>query len=146
MDVENGFKCGGKLICKVGGIGGWVCVEGKWGCHCDRPYYGRSVVTVLKIEEIFQVISINVKRWEHSLMTWKNLRVLKLWPSVIRRVNGIVGAVFDGSSLGCRADVWKEYGGSQFQNPEVFPSHKTMFSPFYIYAYQHYDLENFFYF
>ena len=22
-----------------------------------------------------------------------------------------------------------EYGGSQFQNPEVFPSHKTMFSP-----------------
>ena len=26
-------------------------------------------------------------------------------------------------------------GGSQFQNPEVFPSHKTMFSPFYIYAY-----------
>ena len=35
------------------------------------------------------------------------------------------------------------YGGSQFQNPEVFPSHKTMFSPFYIYAY---DLENFFYF
>ena len=36
-----------------------------------------------------------------------------------------------------------EYGGSQFQNPEVFPSHKTMFSPFYIYAY---DLENFFYF
>ena len=36
-----------------------------------------------------------------------------------------------------------EYGGSQFQNPEVFPSHKTMFSPFDIYAY---DLENFFYF
>ena len=36
-----------------------------------------------------------------------------------------------------------KYGGSQFQNPEVFPSHKTMFSPFYIYAY---DLENFFYF
>ena len=26
---------------------------------------------MLKIEEIFQVISINVKRWEHSLMTWK---------------------------------------------------------------------------
>ena len=39
-------------------------------------------VTVLKIEEIFQVISINVKRWEHSLMTWENLRVLKLWPYV----------------------------------------------------------------
>ena len=29
---------------------------------------------MLKIEEIFQVISINVKRWEHSLVTWKNLR------------------------------------------------------------------------
>ena len=27
MDVENGFEGGGKLICKVGGIGGWVCVE-----------------------------------------------------------------------------------------------------------------------
>ena len=38
---------------------------------------------------------------------------------------------------------WPQYGGSKFQNPEVFPSHKTMFSPFYIYAY---DLENFFYF
>ena len=38
---------------------------------------------MLNIEEIFQVISINVKRWEHSLMTWKNLRVLKLWPSVL---------------------------------------------------------------
>ena len=36
-----------------------------------------------------------------------------------------------------------QYGGSQFQNPEVLASHKTMFSPFYIYAY---DLENFFYF
>ena len=23
----------------------------------------------------------------------------------------------------------QQYGGSQFQNPEVFPSHKTMFSP-----------------
>ena len=29
MDVENGFEGGGKLICKVGGVGGWVCVEGK---------------------------------------------------------------------------------------------------------------------
>ena len=38
--------------------------------------------TVLKIEEIFQVISMMFSRWEHSLMTWKNLRVLKLWPSV----------------------------------------------------------------
>ena len=37
----------------------------------------------------------------------------------------------------------KQYGLSQFQNPEVFPSHKTMFSPYDIYAY---DLENFFYF
>ena len=27
-----------------------------------------------------------------------------------------------------------QYGGSQFQNPEVFPSHKTMFSLFFIYA------------
>ena len=27
MDVENGFEGGGKLICKVGGVGGWVCVE-----------------------------------------------------------------------------------------------------------------------
>ena len=29
------------------------------------------VTTVLRIEEIFHVISINVKRCEHSLMTWK---------------------------------------------------------------------------
>ena len=36
-------------------------------------------------------------------------------------------------------EIYTEYGGSQFQIPEVFPSHKTMFSPFY-------DLENFFYF
>ena len=34
------------------------------------------------------------------------------------------------------------YGVSHFQNPKVFPSHKTMFSPYDIYAY---DLENFFY-
>ena len=27
MDVENGFEGGGKLICKVGCIGCWVCVE-----------------------------------------------------------------------------------------------------------------------
>ena len=27
MDVENGFEGGGKLICKVGGVGGWVFVE-----------------------------------------------------------------------------------------------------------------------
>ena len=27
MDVENGFEGRGKLICKVGGIRGWVCVE-----------------------------------------------------------------------------------------------------------------------
>ena len=27
MDVANGFEGGGQLICKVGGIGGWVCVE-----------------------------------------------------------------------------------------------------------------------
>ena len=27
MDVENGFESGGKLICKVGGFGSWVCVE-----------------------------------------------------------------------------------------------------------------------
>ena len=47
-------------------------------------YYYIWAITVLKIEEIFQVISINVIRWEHSLMTWKNLRVLKLlWPSVL---------------------------------------------------------------
>ena len=39
--------------------------------------------------------------------------------------------------------VQPNYGGSQFQNPEVFPSHKTMFSPYDIHAY---DLENFFYF
>ena len=38
-----------------------------------------------------------------------------------------------------------EYGVSLFQNPEVYPSHKTMFSRslYDIYAY---DLENFFYF
>ena len=36
-----------------------------------------------------------------------------------------------------------KYGVSQFQNPEVFPSHKTMFSPYDMYAY---DLENFFIF
>ena len=36
-------------------------------------------IKMLKIEEIFQVISINVIQWEHSLMTWRNLRVLKLW-------------------------------------------------------------------
>ena len=35
-------------------------------------------VTRLKIEEIFQVISTNVHTHEHSLMTCKNLRVLKL--------------------------------------------------------------------
>ena len=28
----------------------------------------------------------NCHRWEHSLMTWKNLRVLKLWPSVGRNM------------------------------------------------------------
>ena len=27
VDVENGIEGGGKLICKVGGIKGWVCVE-----------------------------------------------------------------------------------------------------------------------
>ena len=28
INVENGFEGGGKLlICKVGGVGGWVCVE-----------------------------------------------------------------------------------------------------------------------
>ena len=27
MDVENGSEGGGKLTCKVGGIGGWVCVK-----------------------------------------------------------------------------------------------------------------------
>ena len=27
MDVENGFEGGGKLICKVGCVGCWVCVE-----------------------------------------------------------------------------------------------------------------------
>ena len=48
-------------------------------------------VKVLKIEEIFQVISINVKRWEHSLMTWKNLRGLKLWPSVYWLPDLLVG-------------------------------------------------------
>ena len=31
-----------------------------------------------------------------------------------------------------------QYRVSQFQNPEVFPSHKTMFSPYDIHAY---DLE-----
>ena len=31
-------------------------------------------VTVLKTEEIFQVISTNVHAREHSLVTWKNLR------------------------------------------------------------------------
>ena len=38
--------------------------------------YFIRVATVLKIEEIFQVISINYNAREHSLMTWKNLRVL----------------------------------------------------------------------
>ena len=33
---------------------------------------------MLKIEEIFQIISSSVHACEHSLMTWKNLRVLKL--------------------------------------------------------------------
>ena len=27
MDVENGSEGGGKLICEVGCIGSWVCVE-----------------------------------------------------------------------------------------------------------------------
>ena len=27
MDVENGSESGGKLICEVGCIGSWVCVE-----------------------------------------------------------------------------------------------------------------------
>ena len=27
MDVKNGSECRGKLICKVGSIGGWLCVE-----------------------------------------------------------------------------------------------------------------------
>ena len=27
MDVENGSEGGGKLICKVGCIGSWLCVE-----------------------------------------------------------------------------------------------------------------------
>ena len=45
----------------------------------DKAYSIIRAITVLKIEEIFQVISINVIRWEHSFMTWKNLRVLKLW-------------------------------------------------------------------
>ena len=27
MDVKNGCEGGGKLICKVGGIGSWLCVE-----------------------------------------------------------------------------------------------------------------------
>ena len=34
MDVKNGSEGGGKLICEVGCIGSWLCVErGKRECH-----------------------------------------------------------------------------------------------------------------
>ena len=56
MDVKNGSEGGGKLICEVGCIGSWLCVE-----------RGSENVT-------FEVININ----------------------------GIVGAVLDGCSFGCR--------------------------------------------
>ena len=68
MDVENGSEGGGKLICKVGCIGSWLCVE-------------RGSKNV-----IFEVVNIN----------------------------GIVGAVLDGCSFGCRADVREEFECERF--------------------------------
>ena len=68
MDVENGSEGGGKLICKVGCIGSWLCVE-------------RGSKNV-----IFEVVNIN----------------------------GIVGAVLDGCSFGCRADAREEFECERF--------------------------------
>ena len=68
MDVKNGSEGGGKLICKVGCIGSWLCVE-------------RGSKNV-----IFEVVNIN----------------------------GIVGAVLDGCSFGCRADVREEFECERF--------------------------------
>ena len=68
MDVKNGSECRGKLICKVGCIGGWLCVE-----------RGSKNVT-------FEVVNIN----------------------------GIVGAVLDGCSFGCRTDVREEFECERF--------------------------------
>ena len=41
MDVKNGCEGGGKLVCKVGGIGSWLCVE-----------RGSEIVT-------FEIVNIN---------------------------------------------------------------------------------------
>ena len=68
MDVKNGSEGGGKLICKVGCIGSWLCVE-----------RGSKNVT-------FEVVNIN----------------------------GIVGAVLDGCSFGCRTDVREEFECERF--------------------------------
>ena len=68
MDVKDGSEGGGKLICEVGCIGSWLCVE-----------RGSENVT-------FEVVNIN----------------------------GIVRAVWDGCSFGCRADVWKEFESERF--------------------------------
>ena len=68
MDVKNGSEGGGKLICKVGCIGSWLCVE-----------RGSKNVT-------FEVVNIN----------------------------GIVGAVLDGCSFGCRTGVREEFECERF--------------------------------
>ena len=68
MDVKNGSEGGGKLICEVGCIGSWLCVE-----------RGSKNVT-------FEAVNIN----------------------------GIVGAVLDGCSFGCRTDVWEEFESERF--------------------------------
>ena len=65
MDLMGGGK---KLICEVGCIGSWLCVE-----------RGSENVT-------FEVVNIN----------------------------GIVGAVLDGCSFGCRTDVREEFECERF--------------------------------
>ena len=64
-----------------------TCLSLNWNSLFAYSIRFNTAIRVLKIEEIFQVISINVIRWKHSLMTWINLRVLKLWPSVYLREN-----------------------------------------------------------
>ena len=70
MDVENGFEGGGKLICKVGGIGGYVCVE-----------RGSEDVTfeIFNTNGIVRTVLNGIARWVVGRMCGKNLNVKDLW-------------------------------------------------------------------
>ena len=90
-----------QIIMMIGGTWSWVSfIKVEIVNHYTTQswsWYGRSVP---KIEEIFQVISINVIRWEHSPMTWKTSGfwncdtpywIKKSWSNVVTKGSRIPG-------------------------------------------------------